>query len=81
MHDSVMLEAKGRPAAMIATSEFVLEARAQRDALGMAGLEPVVITHPLSSLTEDEIARRIEEAVPQIERVWLTGETRAEASQ
>jgi hypothetical protein len=81
MHDSVMLEAKGRPAAMIATSEFVLEARTQRDALGMTGLEPVVITHPLSSLTEDEIARRIEEAVPQIERVWLTGKTRAEASQ
>lgn len=80
MHDSVMLEAKGRPAAMIATSEFVLEARTQRDALGMTGLEPVLITHPLSSLTEDEIARRIEEAVPQIERVWLTGKTRAEAS-
>lgn len=73
MHDSVMLEAKGRPTAMIATSEFVLEAKTQRDALGMTGLEPVVITHPLSSLTEEEIARRIEEALPQIERVWLTG--------
>jgi len=73
MHDSVMLETRGRPAAMVATSEFVLEARTQRDALGMTGLEPVVITHPLSSLTEDEIGRRIEEALPQIERVWLTG--------
>lgn len=73
MHDSVMLEAKGRPTAMVATSEFMLEARTQRDALGMTGLEPVVITHPLSSLTEAEIGRRIEEALPQIERVWLTG--------
>lgn len=73
MHDSVMLEAKGRPTAMIVTTEFVLEAETQRDALGMAGLEPVAITHPLSSLTDEEIERRIEQALPQIERVWLTG--------
>jgi len=80
MHDSVMLEAKGLPTAMIATSEFVLEARTQRDALGMTGLEPVVIAHPLSSLTYEEIGRRIEEALPQIERVWLTGRAGADQS-
>ena len=73
MHDSVMLEAKGRPTAVVVTSEFSLEAETQRDALGMAGLEPVVITHPLSSLTDEEIGRRIEQALPQIERVWLSG--------
>jgi hypothetical protein len=71
MHDSVMLEAKGRPAAMIVTTEFVLEAETQRDALGMSGLESVVIAHPLSSLTDEEIAQRIEHALPQIERIWL----------
>ena len=71
MHDSVMLEAAGRPTAVIVTSEFVLEAETQRDALGMTGLAPVVITHPLSSLTDEEIARRIEEALPKIERAWL----------
>ena len=71
MHDTVMLEAKGRPTAAIVTREFVLEAETQRDALGMAGLAPVVIAHPLSSLTDDEIARRTEEALPQVERVWL----------
>ncbi|OGA46078.1 MAG: hypothetical protein A3F74_10185 [Betaproteobacteria bacterium RIFCSPLOWO2_12_FULL_62_58] len=73
MHDSVMLESGGRPTAVIVTTEFVLEAETQRDALGMAGLEPVVITHPLSSLTDEEIGRRIEQALPQIERVWLSG--------
>ena len=73
MHDSVMLESRGRPTAMIATSEFVLEANTQRDALGMTGLQPVVITHPLSALTDEEITRRIEQALPQIERVWLGG--------
>lgn len=77
MHDSVMLEAKGRPTAVIVTTEFVLEARTQRDALGMSALEPVVIKHPLSSLTEEEIAGRIGEALPQIEQVWLTGKAGA----
>jgi len=73
MHDTVTLESRGLPTATIVTTEFVLEAEAQRDALGMAGLEPVVIAHPLSSLTGEEIGRRIEQALPQIERVWLSG--------
>jgi len=71
MHDSVMLEQAGRPTAVIVTSEFVLEAETQRDALGMAGLAAVVITHPLSSLTDEEIGARIAQALPQIERVLL----------
>jgi hypothetical protein len=75
MHDSVMLEARGRPTAAIVTGEFVLEARTQRDALGMKELEPVVITHPLSSLTEAEIGARIREALPQLERWWREGRT------
>ena len=71
MHDTVMLEARGRPTAAIVTAEFLLEAETQRDALGMAGLHAVVIAHPLSSLTDQEIGQRIEQALPQIERVWL----------
>ena len=73
MHDSVMLEAAGRPTAAIVTTEFLLEAQTQRDALGMTQLGAAVIDHPLSSLTSDEIAQRIEQALPQIERVWLSG--------
>lgn len=80
MHDTVMLESKGCPTAAIVTTEFVLEAETQRDALGMAGLEPVVITHPLSSLTDVEIGQRIEQALPQIERVWLTGKAGREST-
>lgn len=75
MHDSVELEARGLPTAVIVTTEFLLEARTQRDALGMSGLEPVVIAHPLSSLTDEEITRRVEEALPRIEHAWLTGKT------
>ena len=73
MHDTVELETRGLPTAMIITTEFQLEAQVQRDALGMTALNPVVIEHPLSSLTDDEIAQRAAQALPQIQSVWLTG--------
>ena len=42
----------------------------QRDALGMRDLAPVVIEHPLSTLTDAEIDRRAAEAVEQCVKVW-----------
>lgn len=43
----------------------------QRTALGMEALEPVVITHPLSTLAEVEIEQRAKEALPQIKKILL----------
>jgi hypothetical protein len=43
----------------------------QRDALGMPDLTPVVIDHPLSTLTEAEIERRAQQAAGQCVTVWL----------
>jgi hypothetical protein len=43
----------------------------QCDALGMPDLAPVVIDHPLSTLTDDEIDRRAEQATAQCLEVWL----------
>ena len=70
MHDGISLEALGVPTAVIVTSEFVHEAKVQRAALGMQGIVPVVIQHPLSSLTEDEIKARAAAALPQVLAVW-----------
>jgi hypothetical protein len=70
MHDAIELEARGLPTAAIVTTEFVREARAQREALGMRGVVPVVIPHPLSSLTDEQIAARAAAALPQIIAVW-----------
>ncbi len=53
------------------TTEFLHEAETQRDALGMPDLAPVVIDHPLSTLTDDEIDRRAEQAASQCMAVWL----------
>jgi hypothetical protein len=60
----------GRPTAVIVTTEFLHEAKVQRDALGMRDLAPVVIDHPLSTLTEAEIEARAEQAVGQCVTVW-----------
>ncbi len=70
MHDAIELEALGVPTAVIVTSEFVREAKVQREALGMTGLVPVVIPHPLSSLTDEEICARVAAALPQVLAVW-----------
>ena len=69
MHDTARLEQRGIPAAVIVTAAFLGEAETQRAALGADGIEPVVITHPLSTLSEDEIADRAREAAAQLDRV------------
>jgi hypothetical protein len=71
MHDGISLESLGIPSAVVITSDFVREAEVQRAALGMSALAPVVIQHPLSSLTEEEIAARAAQALPGIIGVLL----------
>lgn len=71
MHDGISLESLGLPAAVIVTTDFVHEAGVQRVALGMPDLEPVVIQHPLSTLTEEEIRARAASALPQVIATWL----------
>jgi hypothetical protein len=58
---------------VIVTTEFLHEAHVQRDALGMRDLIPVVIQHPLSTLTDAEIDQRVDQAVEQCIRLWLGG--------
>jgi hypothetical protein len=66
MHDGISLESLGVPTAVIVTTEFLREARVQREALGMTGLVPVVIQHPLSSLSDEEIRGRAAQALEQV---------------
>jgi hypothetical protein len=60
----------GLPTAVVVTTEFLHEANMQRDALGMPGLVPVVIDHPLSTLTDTQIAARAEPAMVQCVAMW-----------
>ena len=43
----------------------------QRDALGMHDLTPVVIEHPLSTLTDNEIDERAQQAAAQCVNILL----------
>jgi hypothetical protein len=59
--------------AVVVTTEFLHEAEMQRAALGMPELAPVVIDHPLSTISEAEIDARAAQAVEQAIRCWTTG--------
>jgi hypothetical protein len=47
------------------------ECEVQKDALGMPDLMPVVIDHPLSTLSEPEIDTRAAQAAAGAVKVWL----------
>ena len=70
MHDAVSLERLGIPTAVLVTQQFRTEAALQRDALGMVDLVPALITHPLSTLTDEQIGARADEALGQITTIW-----------
>ena len=65
------MEAAGRPTAIVVTTEFLYEAEVQRDALGMRDLTLVVIDHPLSTLTDEEIEQRAQQAAAQCVDILL----------
>ncbi len=54
------------------TRAFLHEAEVQRAALGAERLQPAVITHPLSTITDNDIAARASEAAQQVAHI-LTG--------
>ncbi len=71
IRDSVALEDRGIPSAPIITTEFVNETRLTRVAIGMPELRPVVIDHPVSSITDDEVRQRVAIIKTQAQEVWL----------
>ena len=71
IRDTVALEDLGIPTAPIITTEFVNETRLTRVAIGMPDLRPVVIDHPVSSITNEEVALRVAAIVVQAQEVWL----------
>lgn len=71
IRDSIALEKLGVPSAAIITTEFVNETELTKQAIGMPGLHPVVIDHPVSSITDQEVAARVEQIRRQAQDVWL----------
>jgi hypothetical protein len=71
IRDAVALEKLGIPSAAIITTEFVKETELTLQALGMTNFTPIVIDHPVSSITQDEIERRVRQIKEQAEEIWM----------
>jgi hypothetical protein len=71
IRDSVALEKLGIPSAAIITTEFERETELTRTAIGMQGLTPIVIDHPVSSITLAEVEARAAQVALQAPKVWL----------
>lgn len=71
IRDSIALEKLGIPSAAIITTEFARETELTRQAVGMKALEPVIVTHPVSSITAEEVAQRVAQIKEQAQQVWL----------
>lgn len=71
VRDSIALEKLGVPSAVVITTEFARETELTRQAVGMRELEPVVIDHPVSSITSEEVAQRVAQIKEQAQQVWL----------
>jgi hypothetical protein len=71
IRDSVALERLGIPSAAVITTEFVRETRLTRRALGMPDFEPLVIDHPVSSITQEEINMRVLQIRDRAEKIWI----------
>jgi len=66
VHDGVFFEDQGIPTATIISTEFKRAARAQADALGARGHEPVMVAHPIQPLTRDEVRALADRAFDEI---------------
>jgi hypothetical protein len=75
IRDAVAFEKRGIPSAAIITTEFVRETELTCIALGMPDFQPVVIDHPVSSITSEEIAARVLQIRERGEQIW-TGTAR-----
>jgi hypothetical protein len=73
IRDTVALEKLGIPSAAVITTEFVRETELTRLALGMPDLEPVVIDHPVSSITQGEVDARVQQIKEKAQGVWVAG--------
>jgi hypothetical protein len=71
IRDSAALEKLGIPSAAIITTEFERETELTRTAIGMQRLVPIVIDHPVSSITQAEVEVRAAQVALQAPKVWL----------
>ena len=71
MHDSIVAERQGVPAIGVMTSRFVSAAELMARVLGMPDYKFVVIGHPISSASDDELEAYARETITQARGLLL----------
>jgi hypothetical protein len=69
--DAISFEKRGIPAAVVITEPFVPTAEAMARLAGMPGYPVAVVSHPIGSLNQVEIAARADAIVARIEALLL----------
>jgi hypothetical protein len=73
LHDSVVAERLGVPAVAVMTTRFVSAAELMSRVLGMPGYAFAVISHPVSSATDDGLADMARSTVEQTRQLLALG--------
>jgi hypothetical protein len=71
LHDSIVAERQGVPAIGVMTSRFVSAAELMARVLGMPDYKFVVIGHPISSASDDELEAYARETITQARGLLL----------
>ena len=66
MHDGITIEKQGKPAAVICTEPFIPTAKMTAQIQGIPDYPYVVLPHPITALTEEQLWDRARQALPQV---------------
>jgi len=67
--DGIVLERAGVPAVSICTDAFRAPARAMADMYGLPDFQPVMIPHPIASLSQAEIDASVRPVIAAVVRI------------
>ena len=65
MHDAISAEQLGIPAASVITDRFIPTARAMAQFVGLADYPVLVVAHPISNNTDNQLRIKAEQIVQQ----------------
>jgi hypothetical protein len=71
VRDAYEFERRGIPALVLCSEPFRLEAETTAKLLGMKGMRLGMLTHPISSLTDEELRDRAREAMALVKAMLV----------
>jgi hypothetical protein len=71
VHDGILFERAGKPAAAICTDLFTPTADATAKIQGIPGYRYAVVKHPTGRLPEEELRERVRVALPEVIEILL----------